>query len=84
MKKHNDDKVVYPDEFAGGSGGGRGGGYNLGERMVKVEVKLENLIENVATKDDLSKLKIWLLVSVIAAIPGTAFTIYIVSRIFTE
>ncbi len=48
-------------EYSGGRGSGDGGG-SLGERVARVEESIKSL----ATKEDIGKVKIWVLSGVIA------------------
>ena len=71
--------------------GNRGGGPSQGERLARVETQLEALNDtiktHVATKDDISKVKIWGLGGVLAAIglaiPAAVGVAYVVARLFS-
>ena len=73
------------------SAGSGNNGSGQGERLARVEVKLEALYDMIkthgATKDDISKVKIWFLCGVLAAIglaiPTAIGVAYAVARIFS-
>lgn len=61
-----DGNVVQFDSPAGrpGSSGGGNGGSNHGERLARIEAKMEH----VATKEDIQKLRVWVLGGVLAGL----------------
>ena len=70
---------------------GNGGGPSQGERLARVEAQLEALHDTIkthgATKDDISKVKLWFLGGVLAAIglaiPAAVGVAYAVARLFS-
>ena len=85
-----DHENVVPMGRALPSGNG-GGGPSPGERLARVEAQLEALNDTIkthgATKDDISKVKIWFLGGVLAAIglaiPAAVGVAYVVARLFS-
>ena len=71
--------------------GNGGGGPSQGERLARVEAQLEALNDTIkthgATKDDVSKVKLWFLGGVLAAIglaiPAAVGVAYAVARLFS-
>ena len=65
------------------SGPGNG---NFGERLARIEAQLDSIKEHGATKGDISKVKIWFLAGVLAAIglaiPAAIGVSYAVARLF--
>ena len=61
-----DGNVVQFDSPAGrpGSSGGGNGGSNHGERLARIEAKMEHA----ATKEDIQKLRVWVLGGVLAGL----------------
>ena len=74
--------------FPGGKSAQNGspGGGNIGERLARIEEQLKSIKEHGATKDDISKVKIWFLCGVLAAIglaiPAAIGVAYAVARLF--
>ena len=66
--------------------GSGGGGPPYGERLARIEAHLDSIKEHGATKDDISKVKIWFLGGVLAAIglaiPAAVGVAYAVARFF--
>ena len=74
------DNVIYIREAPGS--GGNGGGSDVRERLAKLEERTEHS----ATKEDIQKLKVWILGGVIgglvATVPIALLTIKLFSKIF--
>lgn len=86
-----DRENVVPMGRALPNGNGGGGGPSQSERLARVEAQLEALNDTIkthgATKDDISKVKIWFLGGVLAAIglavPAAVGVAYVVARLFS-
>ena len=66
---------------------GSNGGGNYGERLARIEARLDSIERHGATKNDISQVKIWFLVGVIAAIgvavPAAIGVAFAAVRLFT-
>ena len=86
-----DRENVVPMGRALPNGNGGGGGPSQSERLARVEAQLEALNDTIKThgaaKDDISKVKIWFLGGVLAAIglavPAAVGVAYGVARLFS-
>ena len=83
-EEYGDNVSPFPDRKRPGSSGPGNGGF--GERLARIEAQLESIKEHGATKDDISKVKIWFLGGVLAAIglavPAAIGVAYAVARLF--
>ena len=82
-----DDNVSqFPDGSRRGAAGSPGNG-GFGERLARIEAQLDSIKEHGATKDDISKVKIWFLAGVLAAIglaiPAAIGVAFAVARLFS-
>ena len=82
------DNVVSIGEKGGIPGGTDGGDGGIDDRlraleiqMARIEVQVANLANNVATQNDLSKLKNWILTGLVGALGGSGIILAIVDRI---
>lgn len=82
------DNVVSLGEKGGMPGGTDGSGGGIDDRlraleiqMARIEVQVANLANNVATQNDLSKLKNWILTGLVGALGGSGIILAIVDRI---
>ena len=77
-------EINTPTGHPAGSGP-NGGGFS--ERLARVEEKLDSIKEHGATKNDISKVKIWFLVGVVSAIglaiPTAVGVAFAVARLFS-
>ena len=60
---------VYPFKRGHGSGDNGGNG-NYGERLARLEERLESSIEHMATKEDIQKIKVWVLTGILGGMLG--------------
>lgn len=82
------DNVVSIGEKGGMPGGTGGSGGDIDDRlraleiqMARIEVQVANLANNVATQNDLSKLKNWILTGLVGALGASGIILAIVDRI---
>ncbi|MDE0112398.1 MAG: hypothetical protein OXI87_02245 [Albidovulum sp.] len=69
MTEHGENDVdINTQRTVAHPGGVNGGHFDRINEFDKRLVRIETLLENAATKDDISKVKIWFLIGVISAI----------------
>ncbi|MCY4288078.1 MAG: hypothetical protein OXC63_05760 [Aestuariivita sp.] len=61
-----------------GNGNGSGG---YGERLARIESRLDSIEQHGATKDDISKVKIWVLAGVLGTIPVASVVMLAILRL---
>ena len=78
---NQDGNVVQLDSPSGrpGSSGGGNGGSGHGERLARIEARMEH----VATKEDIKKLRVWVLGGVLGALGLAVLAAIGVARLFT-
>ena len=70
------------------SQGGSGNGSGYGERLARIEARLDSIEKHGATKEDITKVKLWFLGGVLLAIgiaiPAAIGVAYTAARLFSE
>ena len=71
---------VRPFKTAQGTGGNGSGGGDTRERLARLEEKVEHL----ATKEDIQKIKVWILLGIIGALPISVTMVLLVAKFFVN